>query len=425
MTKSQNNTPAWLTKKRHGFSGKQALAMSLLFGVFGSYFLWSSFAAGPEVIVTTAESEQLSLPVGSSVFADSGASGSQAIKLVGASGSATGTFNLPSASNQFDVVAKATSCNGLWPKLTVYVDANPSQTTTVGTNTWATYGPVSKLLAVGSHSIILGYVNQRHGNCYTTLSVDMTRFYQPAPVGPLPLGVPGTWNMKFSDEFNDTSLDLTKWRPNWCHWAGCTDSQISKAVNDAHEASCYDPAQVSEKGTGYLNLQAVSKICTPPDYAHTYDYASGLVQSANHYTFTYGYMEARVWVSPAGSTTPQNWNSFWTVGTGTWPTTGEIDVMESLGGQYCYHTHFGTSVAPLQAGGCAAKSISGWHTFGANWQPAAVTFYYDGIQVGQVTGSAVPTSPQFLVGQYALSSVISPPIVVPSNMLIDYIRVWQ
>ncbi|HSX44431.1 MAG TPA: family 16 glycosylhydrolase [Candidatus Saccharimonadales bacterium] len=423
--KPKNNLRIKLAKKRFNFSIKKALVLALIFGLIGSYFIWKSFAATPEVLVATVEAEQMNLPTGSSVVSDTTASASQAIKLVGASGITAKTVNLPSASDSLDIVTRATSCSGLWPKVSILIDGVIVQTTTVASNTWTTYGPTSKVLPAGNHALSLSFTNQRHGNCYTGLFVDALRFYQPAPTTPMPLGVSGAWNMKFSDEFNGTSLDLTKWRPNWCHWSGCTDTQISKAVNDAHEASCYDPAQVNEKGTGYLNLQAVARSCTPPDYAHTYDYASGLVQSANHYTFTYGYMEARIWTPPPGSLAPINWNSFWTVGSGTWPTTGEIDVMESLGGQYCYHTHYGTTTTPLQAGGCASQSVSGWHTFGANWQPSAVTFYYDGVQVGQVTGPAVPSAPQFLVGQYALSSVISPPITVPSNMLIDYIRVWQ
>ncbi|HSX52886.1 MAG TPA: family 16 glycosylhydrolase [Patescibacteria group bacterium] len=423
--KTKKSSKISLAKKGNSFSIYRAFALGVVFGVAGSILLWPILAASPEVVVATSEVEQMVLPAGSGIVTDASASGGQAVKFTSLSGAARGTVNIAKTSDNLTLQAKASSCSGLWPKVNLLVDGTSVLSTNVNANTWTTYGPIGKSLVTGIHNFSLSFTNTRHGNCYTSITADVIKFLSPAPTSPQPLGVMGNWNMKFSDEFNGTSLDLSKWRPNWCHWSGCTDTQISKAVNDAHEASCYDPAQVTEKGTGYLSLQAVARSCTPPDYAHTYDYASGLVESANHYTFTYGYMEARIWTPPPGSTTPQNWNSFWTVGSGTWPTTGEIDVMESLGGQYCYHTHFGTTAAPQQAGGCASTSISGWHTFGANWQPTAVTFYYDGVQVGQVTGSAVPASPQFLVGQYALSAAISPPITVPSNMLIDYIRVWQ
>src|SRR4051794_36350579 len=37
----------------------------------------------------------------------------------------------------------------------------------------------------------------------------------PAPTPPKPVGVAGTWNLKFADEFNGTALDRTKWQPGW------------------------------------------------------------------------------------------------------------------------------------------------------------------------------------------------------------------
>src|SRR5207248_243837 len=36
----------------------------------------------------------------------------------------------------------------------------------------------------------------------------------PTPSGPAPPPAPGTWLLKFADEFDGSSLDLTKWRPN-------------------------------------------------------------------------------------------------------------------------------------------------------------------------------------------------------------------
>jgi hypothetical protein len=33
----------------------------------------------------------------------------------------------------------------------------------------------------------------------------------PPPTSAVPAGIPGTWTLKFSDEFSGTSLDLSKW----------------------------------------------------------------------------------------------------------------------------------------------------------------------------------------------------------------------
>jgi beta-glucanase (GH16 family) len=227
-----------------------------------------------------------------------------------------------------------------------------------------------------------------------------------------PTGVSGTWNLKFSDEFNGSSVDTSKWQPNWL---GGSNTAVTKPINGS-EQSCYDPAQATVVN-GSLKLSAVSRSC------NGYSYASGMVTSHGHYTFTYGYMEARVWMD--GSSSPKNWPAFWADGTGNWPTTGEIDVMEGLGGSPAWHYHWGSSSNPSQTGGAPSMSSkTGWHIFGADWEAGSIKFYYDGKQVGSAT-SGVVGNPMYLILNYAVSSSISGPIQVPSDFLVDYVRVWQ
>jgi hypothetical protein len=223
-----------------------------------------------------------------------------------------------------------------------------------------------------------------------------------------------TSDVLFEDQFNGTALDRTKWRPNWL--AG-TDTAITKPVNSA-ELSCYDPAQVSVGG-GSLRLRAVARPCRANN-GITYAYASGLVESAHDFTFTFGRLEARIWVPP-GSGAVRNWPAFWANGTGTWPTTGELNVMEGLEGRACWHFH-SPSGGP---GGCASwANPGGWHTFAADWRSGSVTYFYDGDQVGRIA-LGITSSPMYLVLNLGLSSQVSPPVTVPSDMLVDYVRVTR
>jgi beta-glucanase (GH16 family) len=151
-----------------------------------------------------------------------------------------------------------------------------------------------------------------------------------------------------------------------------------------------------------------------------------LVNTYSDFRFTYGVMEARVQFD--GTTTIANWPAFWANGTGRWPTTGEIDVMEGLVGKTSWYYHWGKGRGdavgdemPLTG---LADSLTGWHTFAADWEPGVITYYFDGVQVGQVTSGVVNT-PMHLIVNYALSNTISPPVKVPSTFLVDYVRVWQ
>ncbi len=246
----------------------------------------------------------------------------------------------------------------------------------------------------------------------------------PAPPPPnvgsrQPLGPGGSWNLKFADEFDGSSLDLSKWRPNWL--AG-SDTARTPPVNSA-ELSCYDPAQVRVSG-GMLHLTA-ERLSSPRSgcvlrNGSSASYASGLVQTNSDYRFTYGYVEARMFL-PGPSSRPENWPAFWTNGQ-SWPRDGEIDVMEVLGGEPRWHYH--------NSGGSQGSRFdlispkAGWHTFGALWEPGRITFYYDGREVGSTTQGVV-SAPHYIILNHALSTEISGPIVAPSTLRVDYVRHWQ
>ncbi|GAA2748149.1 MULTISPECIES: glycoside hydrolase family 16 protein [Kitasatospora] len=223
-----------------------------------------------------------------------------------------------------------------------------------------------------------------------------------------PVGIPGSWRSVWGDEFNATSVDSSKWTANWLGCATCTTPPVNGA-----ESGAYAPSQATVSG-GSLHLTAVNQATTVN--GTTYPYRSGMVQSNGKAQFTYGAFEARIYLPPSGSQVA-NWPAFWTDGQ-SWPADGEMDIMEGLSGQACYHYH-SPSGGP---GGCAGGNFSGWHTFGADWEPGSVTYYYDGVKVGQIT-SGISSSPQYVILNNAVSS--GNPTVTPADMQVDYVRVWQ
>ena len=220
-----------------------------------------------------------------------------------------------------------------------------------------------------------------------------------------PVGQNGTtWSkLIFDSEFNGSSLDTSLWSTGWF------GSGITQPVSSG-EAECYDPAQVQVNG-GSLTLSSVAKAETCGGTSKPF--ASGIVTTDGKFSFTYGYMEARIWLP--GSTSISDWPAFWADGQ-SWPTTGEIDAIEGLGGQACAHFH-NSAGGP---GACAAGNYAGgWHTFAADWEPGSLSFYYDGVKIWQ-DSSGITSAPMYLILNLALNAGDS-----PASMLIDYVRVWQ
>lgn len=223
-----------------------------------------------------------------------------------------------------------------------------------------------------------------------------------------PVGQRGSWHIIFDDEFNGRSLDLSKWRPNWL---GSSDTAITPPVNKG-DTSCYDPQQVRE-GQHELDLTAVARSCKG------YPYASGMIQSNGRFKFTFGYMEARIWI-PAGRGIRA---AFWSNGH-KWPQDGEIDVVETHGtDDASYHYHYAGCGGDCGPGGLVTVhgATSGWHTYAADWIPGAITWYYDGRKVWRYT-KTISSSRMYLIVNLGLHSLSSK---VPATMRVDYVRVWQ
>ena len=134
------------------------------------------------------------------------------------------------------------------------------------------------------------------------------------------LAAPATaqYQLVWADEFNGSSLDLTKWQPeigtgcpNLCGW-GNNELQYYRAEN-------------ATVGGGQLTITARQQSFGGASYT------SARLRTKNQGDWTYGRFEMRAKL-PVGQGI---WPAFWMLPTdnvyGTWAASGEIDIMEYVG----------------------------------------------------------------------------------------------
>ena len=138
------------------------------------------------------------------------------------------------------------------------------------------------------------------------------------------------WRTVFFDDFSGDALDSTKWKPEISCWGGGNN-----------ERQCYtDRPQNIQFENGILKLVALEGRHTGPQYPEgfigapggikTQPYTSGKIRTRGLAAFKYGRISARIKL-PSGQGT---WPAFWMMPEsdvyGSWPLSGEIDIMEAV-----------------------------------------------------------------------------------------------
>ena len=243
------------------------------------------------------------------------------------------------------------------------------------------------------------------------------------------------WELVFSDEFDGTSLDLSKWNTTY-YYGARTNSFNNEAqyyVDDAFEFNDGILSIVGEKqDTSVEAFEEVDAyLLDLQGKDRSFDYTSGLLSGHDKFAFTNGYMEISAKV-PSGQGL---WPAFWMLpSSGEWPP--EIDIMEILGDRTdtAYQTlHYQD---PSQENGRDMRGgyYSGidfnadFHTFAAEWNSDSITWYIDDVEIFTVENN-IPNQPMYLLANLAIGGDWPgmPDETTPdlSTFDIDYIRVYQ
>lgn len=204
----------------------------------------------------------------------------------------------------------------------------------------------------------------------------------PVPV-PAQSALPTEWQLVFVDEFNGASLDRSKWNvigPEfWVNYEqqAYVDSPDTIAIAQ----------DVAGADGGVLVLRPQYRPGADPLKERAADFLSGRIDTRGKFDFTYGRAEARIRMPDAAGV----WPAFWLLGNGTWPQTGEIDIMEYVGEKdwtgVALHGEGYSGETPLVnkyvfPGG---TDVTQWHTYAAEWTRDAILFKVDGRLTYRVT----------------------------------------
>jgi hypothetical protein len=249
------------------------------------------------------------------------------------------------------------------------------------------------------------------------------------PARPADPTFPAT-RLVFEDNFNGPSGA----KPDTAKWT------YDPGVPQNGEIQYYTPNSENAQmnGSGSLVIEARRQ-----DYQGR-QYTSGRMNTSNKFHAQYGRFEARVKV-PKGNGL---WPAFWMMGEDflsgrPWPYNGEIDIMEVLGRNT--NEMYTTLHAPAYngGGGYGQKNAAGvdlsqdFHVYAAEWDSKGIRFFLDSRLVFTASKETVENTRGpwifdhkfYMILNLAVGGDFPGPIDAttpfPSQMLVDYVRVYQ
>ncbi len=237
----------------------------------------------------------------------------------------------------------------------------------------------------------------------------------------VPAHLPGML-LRFEDEFNSFSSSPTG-AQGWMTQGGAS----WRTLAGNNEAQYYSDSSVgidpfSDTG-GVLTITAA-----PGSNPLGLPYNSGIITTEKSFNFQYGLVEVSAKL-PAGAGL---WPAIWLLPSSLdWPP--EIDIMEMLGNDptmIYVSTHSGpdniSSSLPVYVG----DTTHAFHTYGLDWEPNTITWYFDGNAIRTVATPSDMQQPMYLLINLAVGGAGSWPGApasaseFPAQMSIDYVRIY-
>ena len=253
-----------------------------------------------------------------------------------------------------------------------------------------------------------------------------------------PVKADGTpWTCTFSDDFDGSALDLSKWTPQLTATSG---------YHSGTECFVDTPENIAVSG-GELRLtllklkKAFTCASTTGDY--TTQFTSGMVSTYTKFTQAFGRFEVRLKFPASKRVGLQSSLWMWPekLDPVKWPYSGEIDIAEWYSKYpdraipYVHYWYDGLDSNDTN-NNCLVDNIGDWHTYVLEWTDAALDISYDGTPCIHDTawanyrtlGYAPFDKPFMLAITQMLGIGKNKPTFLtqyPATTTVDYVRVWS
>jgi serralysin len=251
---------------------------------------------------------------------------------------------------------------------------------------------------------------------------------------------PAGLHLTFDDEFNSLSLNMGTASTAGGTWTTYFSGFGVRSLTGNHEQEIYvDPSFAGTSGSplglnpfsvqnGVLTITAAPAPAADLPYLSGFQYTSGMLNTENSFSQTYGYFDMRAELPAAGQ---GMWPAFWLLkNNNTWPP--EIDVLEQVDNPATniFSTVIDSGQPNQQGSVNVGDTSTGFHDYGVLWTPQTITFYFDGRQLFTTPTPADMNSPMYMIMNLALGgswagSVNANTNWALANMKIDYVRAYS
>lgn len=257
-------------------------------------------------------------------------------------------------------------------------------------------------------------------------------------------------NLIWQDEFNGTTLDLSKWNYETGYYLnddpgtwGWGNAELQHYTNTSQNIFVHD---------GKLNIRALNDRKSFPQDPNRYaQYSSGKINTKDKLSLKYGRVDFRAKLPTGDGVWPALWMLPQHSVYGTWAASGEIDVMEARGrlpGSTSGTVHFGGQWPMNQSAGGEYHFPEGqtfandYHVYSVVWEEDNIKWYVDGKFFYKVTNeqwysAAAPNNPNapfdepfYLIMNLAIGGNFDGGRTpnasdIPATMQVDYVRVYK